>query len=294
VAVSTLVTSARLKSFSAQHGRRLVRRSLLGVVSVLALGACITMPADMQGRIAEAHATNVTAVGPLRMVVVASFLSGKAPPASAEFVHCAKSGSASVYALGVDCRPEDQLLAAQLNSIPNAIELMLGGVVDSRGLRVLRVSAKFGGRRQERSLAWGELPRMSFLMRDQADADKFESAAIETVAHELSHVVQHQRHWRADLDDRERSALWIGRCTALALTGWVTPRLDMPVSSTRGDMDSSLRMSAQADKDWENVDLTSADGRKAARQMCVERVREYSSPILQTSLSGQNGPTNAG
>jgi hypothetical protein len=279
--------SARMSRLQAEKGRQFVRRSFFAAMTVPMLVGCITMPADMQGRIAEAHATHVTAFGPLRMVVVASFLSGPKPPPSARFVACAKVGKAAVFALGVDCRPEDEALAKALNSVPNALEALLGGAVRSKGLRVLRVDAQFGGQRQERSLAWGELPRMSFLLRDQVDADKFESAAVETVAHELSHLVQHQRHWRIDLDARERSAVWIGRCTALALTGAVSPRqgADMPVSSARSDMDSSLRMAAQADSEWNGLNLASTMAREAAHRNCVERVREYSSPMLQNALT---------
>ncbi len=272
---------------------RFIRR-IGGLVCIAtAMCGCVTMPQELKGRVTEAYATNVTSLGPLRLVVVASFLAGHAPPRSIIFQRCSVNGAASVYVLGTDCRPEDTALAAKIAEIPSAMGKQIGGRIDVRGLRVVRVDAQYGGVRQERAAALGSLPTMSFLLRNQADPAAMATAAIEVVAHELSHVVQHQRLWRGDLDGRERSAVWIGRCTALALTGTVIQRAgkDIPETSARTDVDSSLRMSAESDKEWAAFDGPAVFGSgeeivQVRFDACTRRVREYSTPMLEGFKAG--------
>lgn len=251
-------------------------RLLLIVALVEALAACISLPKDLEGRVAEAYATDGARFGPLQTMVVASYLSGTGTNDRA-VGDCAVAGTARVRVLGVACRPEDAALAATLSRVPDAIGELLGVGVPSRGIEVVRTSAAVGVHAQQRAVSWGAIPRMRFHIRDQSSSELTSAVAVEVAAHELVHALHVREGSQVPADDEELSAAWTGSCVALALTGRWVPRDSSAahLRSSNAAADSSLQQSARVQSELEDV---------PSLVVCGDRARSASRHLHQTTL----------
>lgn len=251
---------------------RWLRRTCIAGAALLQIG-CITMPVDFEGKFVEAYSTTGLKVGSVQAIVVASFLRGTRQSTSNP-VSCLNSGTVAILALDMPCQPDDPKLAVAIASIPAFLQSVLGGEIDVSGIEIVRSSPQVEVRSQSRSLAWRKLPTMRFYIREQSTAAETLAAAVDVVAHEVTHALYVQRNVDLGLDEEELSAAWIGACARLRIAGSWSPTKGGSLRSDDDALDSSLRQAAQVDNALAAADL------QRFTTLCRDRIRATSSRLM--------------
>jgi hypothetical protein len=261
-------------------------RAVWLLTATLLSSACATIPPDLSKRASEAYRTQVFDLLGLRWVRVTSVLSGGSGSANGPEIRCADAKNIRVSALGMDCDSErDEALARVVAEVAPWLQSQLGGTLAVDRIVLVRVGGDSGLVNSRSAVSASRYPEMRFYLRHRADPEAMVSNAVEIVAHELTHVVHHDRKTNLSLPEEEASAYWAGMCAALALTGQVASIAGSHLDSRSADerANTSLRARETAVQAWKEMAATAAvaSSQDSLRAKCRTRLRESSASLLR-------------
>jgi hypothetical protein len=260
-------------------------RAVLLTAMVLS-AACATIPSDLSKRASEAYRTQVFDVFGLRWVRVTSVLSGGSGSANGPEIPCADVKNIRVSALGTDCDSErDEALARVVAEVAPWLQSQLGGTVAVDQIVLVRVGGDSGLVKSRSAVSASRYPEMRFYLRHLADPEAMASNTVEVVAHELTHVVHHDRRTNLSLSEEEASAYWAGMCAAGALTGQVASIAGSHLGSRSADERANTSLTARetAIQALKEMAATAAvdPSQDSLLANCLARLRESSASLLR-------------